>query len=847
MNEDSKYTIDPEATQIIDMTNTVVMHKVGLSEDELKQKVTQPDWSNLQKSFTNLSVVGIGGMGTVFSAKDTIFYRNLALKIMRSDLRNNPESIQAFIREARITAQIDHPNVVPVYNLGVFDGTGAYFSMKRVEGETLSYVLKKLNDNDEAYQKKYSLRRRLEIFISICNGVSFAHSKGVIHRDLKPANIMLGNYGEVFIMDWGMSAYIEQNDSSSKGRKIDLREEQVEQKKNVISGTPLFMSPEQICGCELEHGEQSDVYSLGTILYCILSCKQSIIDPTLDTEVLLNKVLKGEVIPPRKRAKNLRISKELEAICLKAIEVERDYRYKNVTELMHDIKNVLDMQVVGVYNSPFIRSIKFCRRHPMIPTAFIVASLTMAVFFSYFFISDTLEFKGLQKLIEINIEECEQLYAKQKQLYMKHNANNAKSDMDYILLTSNNRNDLIINDAKFYDSSSQLLEALEKISNLTYKPDISLTKKQILNLVILYNLNATSSGNLSRIIRRVNEDLAQDLRKIIQADSEFAVKVNLMEKESGKLNMKSDTPITMSVNYQSNNALGENSSRQIMIAPFEKELNNGTYIFNFKNQDADTVSLPIKIETGKILNYNLSVPDKIPSGTVFIPAGEYFSGINNISDIGYKRFIEDFFIKKNEVTFGEYLEFWHTLTDPKLKKNYTAHKVDNQDTLELTPLWDASGSLIAPFNSNMPVIGLSINAIEAYCEYLSKKLNMKCRLPFFGEIEKSARGIDERIYVWGNGFKEDYALLNRNPKRSQYPNGAPAGTFPKDCSVYGVNDLAGNLREVIKINGENTYGTYGGSFLTDRFSSKCSNINRFIGIANDLGFRYVIEPNKDKK
>ena len=334
--------IDDMVTRVIDENITAVQNRdqsslFRLSDSEMQSVIEQPDWSRLEGSFSDLSLIGMGGMGTVFSAKDSLFYRNVALKIMRGELRNQEKNVNSFIREARITAQIDHPNIVPVYNLGVFHEMGPYFSMKKVDGITLSEVLKHLENNDAEYEKKYTLRHRLEIFINICNGLAFAHSKGVYHCDLKPGNIMLGKYGEVFIMDWGMAVYRSEKDLSSENRKINLGEN-VDNEKNItnptVNGTPAFMAPEQIFGKIDSIDEQTDVYALGVILYAILTCTQSPFPAKMSAEEIFNKALAGDFLPPRKRAKKRQISNELEVICLKAMSPYKHERYANVMALI---------------------------------------------------------------------------------------------------------------------------------------------------------------------------------------------------------------------------------------------------------------------------------------------------------------------------------------------------------------------------------------------------------------------------------------------------------------------------------------------------------------------------------
>ena len=844
---------DLEATQIISMADngdTIPCHVdiTPLSEEELKKKIVQPDWGKLKSSFTNLSVLGFGGMGTIFKAKDTLFYRNLALKIMRSDLKNDAKSIESFIREARITAQIDHPNIIPVYNLGVFEGTGAYFSMKKVDGEDLEYVLRRLEKNDPAYHKKYSIRRRLEIFLNICNGMLFAHSKGIIHRDLKPANIMLGNYGEVFIMDWGMAIYIEKNDSSNHKDKIDLRENIEEPAKKIIAGTPVFMSPEQIAGCEIEYGEQSDVYALGNILYCLLCCVSSPHDPKMKTLDLFTKIVNGEIIKPHKRSKHLKISRELEAICLKALEVNLAYRYKNVAELMTDIRNYLDLQVVGVYNSPIIRFFKFCRRHPLIPTTLLFSLLTMGVFFSYFAIKDTIELNALQQLLQQNLSEAETTNSQQLQLMHRWSRHNAKTDLDYIRLETLNHNSTILTENRLANNINELLEILSKIRLLNSKIPLTEEKQRILNLVMSYLFNNTYDNTaLLKIVNNSAKELSAEISEHVKKDPILKEQLQLLNDNQGKIVFESETPITISYVAQDKiNAETNEPERIIIQVPNELKLFPGTYIFSYKNANMDTISNPIKVDAGKIINYKIINYDNIPNNMIYIPEGEYFSRILHYSDLGYKRYIDGFFISKREVTFDEYLQFWNSLESEKEKNLYRAKIIqqDKENGMKIVNLWDDSGSLITPLTSQMPVFGITAQSAEAFCAYLSKKLNKTCRLPYFGEIEKAARGVDKRLYVWGDKFIADNALLNSTANKSEYPFGAPAGSYPNDTSVYGVQDLTGNLRELIKISGGDYYGIYGGSYLTDHTFAKCSSVNRFNGGINDVGFRYVIEMDK---
>ena len=207
---------DDEATLIYGTSS-----ETRLSPEKLREVLGVPSGDRLQ-DYGELSTIGIGGVGAVFAAHEPGLNRDVALKLLRPQYRNKTERIEAFIREARATAQIDHPNIVPVHRMGVFDDVGVYFSMKRVEGETLRMILAKLAEDRSGYRRRYSLRRLIEIFIGACNGVAFAHRHGILHCDLKPGNLMVGDYGEVLVMDWGMARYHCERDQGRSGAKLDL-------------------------------------------------------------------------------------------------------------------------------------------------------------------------------------------------------------------------------------------------------------------------------------------------------------------------------------------------------------------------------------------------------------------------------------------------------------------------------------------------------------------------------------------------------------------------------------------------------------------------------------------------
>ncbi len=355
-------------------------------------------------SFTDygdLKLLGIGGMGAVFQADDPALKRKVALKILRSNFRNRSASVEKFIREARITAQIDHPNIVSVHRLGVLENIGVYFTMKRVNGETLREILTKLSSGNREYQEKYHIRRLLEIFISGCNAVAAAHAHGYIHCDLKPGNLMIGRFGEVLVLDWGVAREKIPHGPLLPGM-IETFSAQAP-----VEGTPVYMAPELLSG-ELSYpDEQTDVYGLGAILYTILSRGKLPFDTNLPQEELILKVVNGEITSLSQHMKGRRRN-ELRAICRKAMARNRLDRYNSVEELLEDIQNYLDGFPVSA-SSPtvFGKFFKFIRRRPLIPAIITALSLSYLIYSGFNMIRVIAEDSTLKTIILDNSKRGE--------------------------------------------------------------------------------------------------------------------------------------------------------------------------------------------------------------------------------------------------------------------------------------------------------------------------------------------------------------------------------------------------------------------------------------------------------
>ncbi|MBL8743125.1 MAG: serine/threonine protein kinase, partial [Myxococcales bacterium] len=223
-----------------------------------------------------LELLGRGGMGEVTKSLDLKIGREIALKTMRPIAPEDlPQATSRFLREARVQALLEHPSIVPVYDIA-FGPDGPYFTMKRVRGETLLDIIEgSRNTVKSTLGLRHSRHRLLSAFVTVCLAVDYAHQSGVVHRDLKPDNIMLGNHGEVYVLDWGVARVLPVGD-----RQSVVGDDSDDTHPGDMVGTPGFMSPEQVLG-QLELVDaKSDVFALGAILYELLTHEPLIEDGT---------------------------------------------------------------------------------------------------------------------------------------------------------------------------------------------------------------------------------------------------------------------------------------------------------------------------------------------------------------------------------------------------------------------------------------------------------------------------------------------------------------------------------------------------------------------------------------
>jgi formylglycine-generating enzyme required for sulfatase activity len=340
--------------------------------------------------------VATGGMGSILRVWDEDLRRSLAMKVVL-DARGSPQAAEKmlarFVEEAQITGQLEHPGIVPVHEVGLDDSGRMYFTMQLVRGRDLEKILARVHGGKD---EEWTQTRAVHALLKVCDAMAYAHSKGVIHRDLKPANIMVGRFGEVYVMDWGLARILgresladiriaESDDMRSIAIHSDRADVRAAEQGSAlltmdgdIMGTPAYMSPEQARGDLDAMGPASDVYSVGAILYHLLAAHPPYSPPdrNLNALAIWGLVNAGAPDPIHERAPDA--PAELCAICEKAMARDPSGRYETMQDLARDLRAYLEGRVVAAYETGAVAEFrKWVRRNKALAVTSLVAGVLL--------------------------------------------------------------------------------------------------------------------------------------------------------------------------------------------------------------------------------------------------------------------------------------------------------------------------------------------------------------------------------------------------------------------------------------------------------------------------------------
>lgn len=358
-----------------------------------------PATGKISGRYQIMNEIARGGMGAIIKAQDRDLRRPVAMKVM---LHDNKEHRLRFVEEAQITGQLEHPGIVPVHELGIDRGGKLFFTMKLVNGRSLKQILSELRAHEPEAVKEFTITRLVRTLIAIADAVAFAHHRGVVHRDLKPDNIMIGCFGEVLVMDWGLAKLVGPPANVATDRLRRHRRETsgidhppalaVDEFAGTVSsqrhnsghhtmlgsvvGTPAYMAPEQARGETGLITRKTDVYALGAILYEMLTLTPPV--QGRDAQTAIAQVLAGRIIAPELRNPGRTVPPELSAIAMKALQREPHHRYQSIEELRGDLERFLEGRSVSAHADSTLQTIaKLVRRNRGASVAILVATLIL--------------------------------------------------------------------------------------------------------------------------------------------------------------------------------------------------------------------------------------------------------------------------------------------------------------------------------------------------------------------------------------------------------------------------------------------------------------------------------------
>ncbi len=709
------------------------------------------------------AALGRGGAGTVTEVHDLLLDRPVALKMARTDLTFSSQkqadtwlerTEAALTYEARLTARLEDPRIVPVHDLGHTADGRVFFTMKRVRGVSLSEILERMAAGDEALLGEYSLNRRLTLFVQMCLGMAFAHDHGVIHRDLKPGNIMVGEYGTIQIIDWGLARFLDPGPDTPR-----LPEAIRERDQRVIQGTPGYMAPEQALGDHDAVDHRTDIYALGAILYELLTFR-SPIETTRGAESLRTRLYQlalGRFPPPSEAVPGLFVPPELDAICMKALAADRDDRFQDARSLAREVEGYLEGTRLKEEAARLAgRGRRLSEEYRALQGALQEARRAARLARERTPRWAPVEEKELLWALEDNEAEIEQrrtvtfadaVRAFHEALGYDRESNEARNGLAEIYWTRvvEMEEEGRIEEARYYEREARQYDTGALADRLDGHGKLVLT---------------TRPEGLDAELFRFEE-----------------VQRRLVPQRVASLGR---TPLTH--------------------APIPM----GSYLVILHRLGFPDVFYPILIRRGQTWQGVVEVPDQpIDPGWAFIPGGPCIVGGDSKAPGSIERtevHVPGFFMRRTPVSCQEYCDFLNMLSREEARHR-VPRRQDGPRWPE--PCWwrDNEGRYFVPrrdrqgqhWHPDLAVTNISWDDAQAYARWLSTQSASTIRLPTENEWEKAARGVDGRLFPWGNHF--DPAFCKMAESRPGMAQPEVMGTFPLDESPYGVRDLAGGTSE----------------------------------------------------
>ena len=745
--------------------------------------------------------LGVGGLGRVVRATDRTVGRVVALKTLKEGVGMAPDVVDRFMAEACVTARLEHPNIVPVYEIGAFKNGQPYYTMRVVKQRNLQDVL-----GSKSLRAEWPLVRLVGAFVQISRALAYAHRLDVLHRDIKPENILLGDFGEVYLADWGNAKAMSGSPIASATAHrpptlppnfnafSDARRTPADDQSG-LSGTPGYIAPEQIRGDRARTDHRADIFALGVVLYEILTGQHPFDAPTVLGVILATQTR----IPKPPRSLSPTCPLVLEDLCLAMLAKDPHSRPESADRVALEAEAFLE----GAQERE--------RRHE--------------------------EARRLCELAQLPVERSAALGEERERLLAQ--ARELLRGVKGHEPVERKRAGWLLEDRAAMVEREQAISAAEAIDLFTkalaYDP-VSIEARACLS--DLYWTRAREAEAERRPALRVYYEALV---------SEFDVgRYSALLRADAMISIDTSPPgaaVAVHLYVQKDRVLVPAEPRLIGRTPIvEARLPPGSYLLVLKRNGYRDVRYPVLLARGghHVAKVNLYTDAEVGEEFVYVPAGSYISGGDPLAPSALplsEPELDDFAIARFPVTFREYCAFLDALDriDPALAERRAPHDLRGAEgaVVQRGPsgLWEPSESLIEgearrlfpPEEGhlwNVPVILVDWFDAVAFCRWrceldaaAAREIGRDgapsapplspLRLPSEAEWEKAARGTDGRVHPWGDHFDPTFCLMQGS--RPFLAQAEPVGTFPIDCSPYGARDMAGGMREWMgDIHGERT-------------------------------------------
>lgn len=719
-----------------------------------------------EQKFRVEMLIGRGGMGEVHLVTDEDLKRQIAMKVMREDAAEEREHRLSFVAEAQATSQLEHPGIPPVHDIGLTPDGRLYFTMKLVQGRTLAEVIHDLALKRREVQREYNLHKLVSILEQICETMHFAHERGVIHRDIKPENVMLGDYGEVHVMDWGLARVEAELDEDVEDAayvetaKVSLG---TETQHGQVKGTPPYMSPEQLRGDSATIDDRSDVYALGCLLYEMLTLHPAFAG---NLSEIISKKFAGEVVDVAERNPRRKAPEPLTEVCRKAMAATASERYASAREMGDALRVWLDGRG------------ERARRH----------------------------------------QEAEALAAQGKEALAEY------TRLTEAVTQAERAADDEAGKVKPWQSVAEkdvLLEACERVESLETDAALAFSETtHLLNAALTQEAdNAAARGALGDLWRSRLQDAEGRGDK---ADAAHAL-ATLRRYDDGALAafIQGDGALTLASHPSGAEVAIQRleSRRGILISGEERSLGTtpleavplpmGSYLCVLKSEGLSDTRYPVHIGRGQHWQgrVRLRKAEEIGDEFVYVPGGPMIYGQGKETKTID---VSDFAIQRLPVTFGDYAEFLAAV-EAEEGVEAAAERLPRTDTSDGAYMERGEDGAYAPvgdllegdalefcratfgegFEASLPVMSVTWDDAVAFCAWKTKTTGKAWRLPTEEEREKAARGVDGRHFPWGD--LEDASLAKCRESREHSTQPEPVGAFETAESVYAMADAAGGM------------------------------------------------------